>query len=253
MADAKWSHFPSESPDNADEIVGLHSGHNARFSVANFILAVRQGVAALFVPLTRKVNNKELSSDITLTASDVGAQPTITASGILKGDGAGGVSAATSGTDYQAPLTAGTDYATPAQLVDKANQAQLAYVETGTTASRAYVVGEYFCWNGLLYRVTTAISSGGTFTPGTNCELRTNGGFNDMAFSGTVTTGSLHDITRSGIYYLGGAVTDKPSQYGGMYIVAVYSTLIVGLFIDVVYGSTYSINYFNGTWYSHQL
>lgn len=73
MADAKWSHFPSESPDNADEIVGLHSGHNARFSVANFILAVRQGIAALFVPVTRTINNKALSSDITLTASDVGA------------------------------------------------------------------------------------------------------------------------------------------------------------------------------------
>lgn len=55
----------------------------------------------------------------------------------------------------------------------KANQAQLATVESGTTASRAYAVGEYFCLNGLLYRVTTAISSGGTFTPGTNCESTT--------------------------------------------------------------------------------
>lgn len=49
----------------------------------------------------------------TPSASDVGAQPEITASGILKGDGNGGVSAATAGTDYQAPLTAGTDYQTP--------------------------------------------------------------------------------------------------------------------------------------------
>ena len=40
-------------------------------------------------------------------------QDEITASGILKGDGAGGVSAAVAGTDYQAPLTAGTDYQTP--------------------------------------------------------------------------------------------------------------------------------------------
>lgn len=55
----------------------------------------------------------------------------------------------------------------------KANQSQLAYVETGTTASRAYAVGEYFCWNNLLYRAKTAISSGGTFTPGTNCEQTT--------------------------------------------------------------------------------
>lgn len=37
-------------------------------------------------------------------------QDKITASGLLKGDGSGNVSAAVAGTDYQAPLTAGTDY-----------------------------------------------------------------------------------------------------------------------------------------------
>lgn len=47
------------------------------------------------------------------SAADVGAQPTITASGILKGDGSGGISAAVAGTDYQTPLVAGTDYQTP--------------------------------------------------------------------------------------------------------------------------------------------
>lgn len=47
---------------------------------------------------------------------DAGKQAKITASGILKGDGSGGVSAAVAGTDYQAPLTAGTDYAMPAQI-----------------------------------------------------------------------------------------------------------------------------------------
>lgn len=57
-------------------------------------------------------------------------------------------------------------------LKDKnaATKQQIAYVETGTTTSRAYSVGEYFCWNGLLYRAKTAISSGGTITPGANCE-----------------------------------------------------------------------------------
>lgn len=54
-----------------------------------------------------------------------------------------------------------------------ATEQQIAHVESGTTASRAYTVGEYFCWNGLLYRVTAAISSGGTFTPGTNCTPKT--------------------------------------------------------------------------------
>ena len=62
--------------------------------------------------------------------TDTSRQATITASGILKGDGTGGVTAATSGTDYQAPITtsgllkgdgsggisaavAGTDYQAP--------------------------------------------------------------------------------------------------------------------------------------------
>lgn len=62
----------------------------------------------------------------------------------------------------------------------KANETELAYVETGSTASRAYAVGEYFCWNGLLYRSKTAISSGASFTPGTNCEQVTEGGLNRL-------------------------------------------------------------------------
>lgn len=53
---------------------------------------------------------------------------------------------------------------------------QTAYVETGTTASRAYSAGQYLTINGVLYRVTTAISSGATLTPGTNCVAVTVGG-----------------------------------------------------------------------------
>ncbi len=48
----------------------------------------------------------EVYGDIPSQPSDIGAQEEVTASGILKGDGAGGVTAATDGTDY----------ATPAQL-----------------------------------------------------------------------------------------------------------------------------------------
>ena len=62
----------------------------------------------------------------------------------------------------------------------KADLGLLAVVETGSTASRAYVVGEYFCWNGLLYRVKLAINSGEPFTVGTNCEAVTEGGFNNI-------------------------------------------------------------------------
>lgn len=57
---------------------------------------------------------------------------------------------------------------------------ELAYVENGTTASRAYAIGDYFCWHGLLYRAKTAIGNGDTFTENTNCEVVTGGGINDL-------------------------------------------------------------------------
>lgn len=52
-------------------------------------------------------------------------------------------------------------------------QQQLATVENTNTASRAYRVGEYLCYNGLLYRVTVAIASGESISPGTNCAATT--------------------------------------------------------------------------------
>lgn len=69
----KFSEFSSAIPNNNDDVVGLHSGDNARFSIANIILTIRQGLASIFVPQTRTVNNKALSSNINLTAADVGA------------------------------------------------------------------------------------------------------------------------------------------------------------------------------------
>ena len=148
---------------------------------------------------------------------DVGdKQDTITASGILKGDGAGGVSAAVSGTDYQAPLTAGTDYATPAQLADKANQAQLATVETGSTASKNYAVGEYFCLNGFLYRVTSAISSGGTFTPGTNCESVTASTAFLTTYPIRIYNTNLDSLDYGGIYQLATGNTNGPTDIGSI-------------------------------------
>lgn len=190
----KFSEFPSATPDNADDVVGLHAGDNARFSVANFVLAVRQGLANLYVPQTRTINGKALDDDITLSASDIGAvdaddvgvadgvasldsngkvpssqlppissdaaditydpttsgvsatnvqdaldeafddldgkQDSITASGILKGNGAGGVTAATAGTDYADP-SAGVYYG----VCDSTNSSQAKEVTiSGITA-----------------------------------------------------------------------------------------------------------------------
>ena len=42
-------------------------------------------------------------------------------------------------------------------------------VEASTTASKAYIPGQFFVYAGQLYKVTAEIASGGTITPGTNC------------------------------------------------------------------------------------
>lgn len=49
----------------------------------------------------------------------------------------------------------------------------LAVIETTAIASRAYSVGDYLILNGTLYRVKTAIASGGTITVGTNVVATT--------------------------------------------------------------------------------
>lgn len=51
----------------------------------------------------------------------------------------------------------------------KANQSIIAPVETSTTASQAYAIGEQFILNGTLYTATAAITLGGTITIGGNC------------------------------------------------------------------------------------
>lgn len=53
--------------------------------------------------------------------------------------------------------------------------ANLAYIEDGTTASRAYSVGQYVLISGQLYKVTSSIASGATFTIGTNVVATTVG------------------------------------------------------------------------------
>ena len=57
----------------------------------------------------------------------------------------------------------------------------LAYVETTSTASRAYSVNNYFInSDGVLCRITASVASGGTLTAGTNYTVVTGGLANDL-------------------------------------------------------------------------
>lgn len=72
-----------------------------------------------------------------------------------------------------------------------------ATIEESSTASRAYKVGEYLILNNILYRVTTAIASGGTITPGTNCTQTTVGdeiANNVLRFEGVTVSALTGDI-----------------------------------------------------------
>lgn len=51
-----------------------------------------------------------------------------------------------------------------------ASNGTIATVETTSTASQGYAIGAQFVYNGILYEATAAIASGGTITPGTNCD-----------------------------------------------------------------------------------
>ena len=51
----------------------------------------------------------------------------------------------------------------------KTSQSMIAPVETSTTASQSYAIGEQFILNGVLYTATAAITAGGTITIDGNC------------------------------------------------------------------------------------
>ena len=75
-------------------------------------------------------------------------------------------------TDLQNALNA---KANVSALNAKSNTSTLATVESTSTASQAYSVGDYLVYNGILYKVISAINSGETLTPNTNIEATTTG------------------------------------------------------------------------------
>lgn len=119
---------------------------------------------------------------------------------------------------------------------DHAKEQQIAYVESGTTASRAYSVGEYFCWNGLLYRVTAAISSGAAFTVGTNCESTTVGaeltgkapagyGLGMMTKDVGASVTDCNNIDVTGWFDVAAGAANRPSGLSALYTAVVYSAV----------------------------
>lgn len=109
----------------------------------------------------------------------------------------------TSGSD--ALLTSGGAFAA---LLQKAAHTEIAPYESSSTASRAYGVGQRFCYGNNLYVATAEIASGGTITPGTNCvAISAAGLFNPTPLT---SANDLDDLSGDGFYSWG--ASSKPDN-----------------------------------------
>ena len=84
--------------------------------------------------------------------------------------------------------------------------------ETSTTASRAYVVGEYITLNGNLYKVTQAISNSGIITPGTNVIATTIA--EELELINRRSFKDITDIVKSGLVSRAIAANVEPEAIG---------------------------------------
>lgn len=106
--------------------------------------------------------------------------------------------------------------------------ADVAPVERTSKASKAYAKGDYLFYNNNFYKVTSAIASGGTITPGSNCTATTVAAelkgsvvsFGTIALLGTVTASASKTFNISNYNLIG--IFSKPDS--GTYFEAAYST-----------------------------
>ena len=175
----------ADTPDVTDVVPGVQSGTTKKFSLYSLFGWISGQITAASigaVPNTRTVNGKALSSDITLSASDVSAVPTSekganggvatlgndgkvpsaqlpaiasTAADVNYDNTASGLSA----DDVQEALD---ELAVGGSASGKADQTTIAPVEDTTTATVAHPLGSIFYLNGILYRALSDIAIGGT-------------------------------------------------------------------------------------------
>lgn len=91
--------------------------------------------------------------------TDTTRQAKITASGILKGDGQGGVTAATSGTDYIASLTSGTGISVSGTTINHSNS-----ITSGTAGTSSATSGSTLAVPYITYDAQGHVTAAGTHT-----------------------------------------------------------------------------------------
>ena len=73
--------------------------------------------------------------------------------------------------DLNKPVSTAQQTAIDNAVVPKADKTDIAPVESSSTATRNYAIGDQFYYNGLLYKATAVINRGGTINVGGNCAL----------------------------------------------------------------------------------
>ena len=157
-------------------------------------------------------------------------------------------------------LTDQTDLASA--LDAKADKTMLAPVESTSTASQNYAVGDYLVYNGILYRVTAAISAGQTLTPGTNISATNAGAELTALNSGLASVKSatapftditiwksganLNDLTISGFYPIGTSPINAPTGWGILFVIGVRQDTLEQLFFSN--GNVYIREARNNVW-----
>lgn len=186
---------------DADVLAGVQSETTKKFSLATLLAWIVDHILPSdigAVPATREINGQSLTDDITLdaadvgarpddwmpSAADVGAQPEIDVSGILKGDGNGGVSAAIAGTDYATPSMLEPETITSYTLVNATPS--IAAIQTAYTT--CYQIGKMLFFFLSFQAGANAIAPGTTFadlTVDSNSFAMISGVTGDCAITGT--------------------------------------------------------------------
>lgn len=132
----------------------------------------------------------------------------------------GAVSGNFAGLDANGNLTdsgsKASDFLTSHQDISgKANLVIVATVEASTTASKAYSVGDRFVLNGVLYKATDAITSGGTIvTSGAGANVTETTIDAEIAAGG----GSGHDSTKADLAIIAANFSDQTAYSVGDYV-----------------------------------
>ena len=137
------------SDETTINISGILKGEN------NKIVSATPGVDYVIPGDSTVTSVNGQTGAVILSASDINAQSTITVNGILKGDGAGGVSAAIPGTDYlaEAPVTS---------VNGKTGEVKLVKADVGL--SQVHNVTQYSAKNPPPYPVTSVNGHTGAIT-----------------------------------------------------------------------------------------